>query len=232
MRSAALLAWTVAATSAPLAAVEYALPERPLAVGAEDIGGRAVAWVDWGAAGASRARDPDLIGAERDGLERWLASPEVATRFVQLSLLAEAKEDELLRTGLAEWHEEYARREQPTAFPSLVGRRRDVVPLPVWAYGLPPDIRASTQVLIFDDRDPAQRAWVLDQGRAGERMTFAYCTGWRSGQDRDDFWHDHPGVPIHPIATDRFAVFYGVTAYPARIRFAAETMDVEQGLDP
>ncbi len=215
-----------------LAGGEYAVSDQPRWFGDEDLGGRIVTWVDWGAAGASRARDPELIREERDGLRRWLKSPEVVSRYLRLSLLAEAKEQSLLEERLAEWHEDYTRREQPTAFPRQIRRTHDVVPLPVWAYGIPPDIRRSVQVLIFDDRDPAQRQWVTATGRAAQLMTFAYCTGWRSGQDRDDYWHDRPGVPIHPVATDQFAVFYGVTAYPARIVFGDETMDVVQGLDP
>ncbi len=215
----------------PLAALEYPVPDSPRAVSDEILGDRAVLWVDWGAAGGAKRCDAELIAEEQESINRFLHSPEVTGRLVQIARLGEQKEAELVRSGLAAWHQDYQKREQPTGFPRATQAVVDEVPLPVWAWGLPMDIRTSTQVLVFDDRDPAQRAWVIAEGATGERLTFAFCTGWRSGDDRDRFWRAHPGVLIHPVATDDFSVFYGVTTYPARIRFAAETMEVRQGLE-
>jgi hypothetical protein len=215
----------------PLTALEYPVPDAPRAVTDEVLGDREVLWVDWGAAGGAKRCDAELIAEEQEGLNRFLHSPELAGRLVQIARLGEQKEADLVRSGLAAWQKDYHEREQPTGFPRATQAVVDEVPLPVWAWGLPMDIRTSTQVLVFDDRDPAQRAWVIAAGATGERLTFAFCTGWRSGEDRDRFWRAHPGVLIHPVASDDFSVFYGVTTYPARIRFAAETMEVRQGLE-
>jgi hypothetical protein len=219
----------VVARSVP--GVEYAVPSAPQSVAEDTVGTEAVTWVDWGAAGGARARDPALILEEQDDFRRFLRSPELTAALLGVERHGAAKETELLRARMAAWHLDYATREQCTAFPRSDRLLHDCVPLPLWAWGVPMEIRRAAQILIFDDRDPAQRDWVLDHCHEDGRLSFAYCTGWRSGDDRDAFWKRHPVLEIHGIATDQFPVFYGVSQYPARIRFDATTMDVVQGMD-
>jgi hypothetical protein len=223
--------WPIACMlTTQLGALEYAVPQQPQSVSEESIGDRAVLWVDWGAAGGSRRRDAQLIDEEHESLRMFLHSNEMRAKMLELVRLGQERETELIRASMAAWKREYETREQPTMYPSSQHVLHDEVPLPIWAWGIPLDIRMSTQVLVFDDRDPAQRQWVLAAGRDAERMTFAYCTGWRSARDRDEFWRANPGVTIHPVATDQFSQFYCLTRYPARIRFAAESMEIVQGL--
>jgi len=208
------------------------VPEAPEQVLDDAVGGTAVLWVDWGSAGPSHARDSQLIADDQEALRRFLHSPELRADAIRLAGACDARTQAALRAHLAAWQEDYCTREQTTALPCSSGVMHAVLPLPSWAWGLPLTARDATQVLIFDDRDPRQRQWVLDQAHAPGRLSYAYCTAWRSGDDRDRFWKDHPLLGIHPVASDQFAVFYGVTAYPAQVRFASDTMNLEEGLDP
>jgi hypothetical protein len=213
---------------APLAA---AIGGHPLDVEPESVGGQAVEWVDWGDAGAAQARDPARIGAEAERLRAFLRSVECRARLLAIIQAGQARETALARAALAQAEISWQTREQPTALPRLVGASRDELPLPPWADGLPLLVRTRIQVLLFDDRDQDQRDWALTQTHDAGILSFAYCTGWSSGQDRDGFWRAHPALAVHAIATDQFAQCYGVTAYPARVRFGAETMTIDQGLD-
>jgi len=208
------------------------VPSSPGEVVDDEVGGEAVVWVDWGAAGPSHARDSQLIDADQEALRRFLHSPELRADAIRLAGSCAARTQEALRAHLAAWQEDYATREQATALPCGSHVAHAVLPLPPWAWGLPLTARAATQVLLFDDRDPRQRQWVLDQAHTPGRLSYAYCTAWRSGDDRDRFWKEHPLLGIHPVASDQFAVFYGVTAYPAQVRFETESMTLEEGLDP
>jgi hypothetical protein len=214
-----------------LTALDYPVPEKPMEIRDDILGTTPVRWVDWGAAGISQRRSIDAIAEEQESLQRWLHSPELLGRLSELSAHCRDAQSALLREQMTRWQIAYATFEQPTGI-----ARADHVSfcereLPQWAYGLPLSIRVSTQIVIFDDRDPIQRDWVLDRAKQAERMTVAICTGWRSGDDRDAFWRTHPGVTMSPVATDLFAEFYGVTAYPACIRFTQDTESIEQGLD-
>jgi len=232
--AAALLLSTlgVAGAQEPAASSVIPVPSAPGAVSDDEVGGDAVLWVDWGTAGPAHARDSQLIADDQEALRRFLHSPELKAAAISLAAASDARSQEALRAHLAAWQEDYCTREQTTALPCGQGVTRSVLPLPPWAWGLPLSIRAATQVLIFDDRDPRQRQWVLDQAHGEGRLSFAYCTAWRSGDDRDRFWKAHPLLGIHPVASDQFAVFYGVTAYPAQVRFETQSMSLEEGLDP
>jgi len=209
-----------------------AVPGAPAQVVEDEVGGEAVLWVDWGSAGSAHARDSQLISDDQEALRRFLHSPELRADAIRLAGACDARTQAALRAHLAAWQDDYCTREQTTALPCGSRVENAVLALPPWAWGLPLAARVSTQVLIFDDRDPRQRQWVLDQAHTPGRLSYAYCTAWRSGDDRDRFWKDHPLLGIHPVASDQFAVFYGVTAYPAQVRFESESMTLEEGLDP
>jgi len=214
------------------ASADSELPQTPCDVHADTVGGVAVTWVDWGAAGGARARDSQLIAEEQEALRRFLHAPELKAAVLSLAGACQDTQAQWLRARLAQCRQAYDSREQTTALPCSHHPTHEVVALPSWAWGLPLPLRASTQVLIFDDRDPAQRQWVLAHAHDDQRLSYAYCTGWTSGDDRDRFWKEHPMLGIHPVASDQFAVSYGITSYPALVRFDLETMELTQGLEP
>jgi hypothetical protein len=221
------LPWIVGEASA-----EVAAPTTPTSVYADTVGDIPVTWVDWGAAGPARARDSAMIVDEHDSLRRFLHAPEFKAEMIQLAKACQQTQKRWLREHLERLRVEYCQREQSSALPVSERQLHEVLPLPCWAFGLPMSVRDSTQILIFDDRDPRQRSWVLRHAHDQDRLSYAYCTAWTSGDDRDRFWKEHPMLGIHPVATDQFAQFYGLTSYPALVRFGLETMDLEQGLAP
>lgn len=224
--------WTSATTTA--VAVENMIRESPMDVHPQVLGDRTVTWVDWGVAGVARARSPELIREEQDALRLWIRSPELQARLYRLAAQAGAKEQELIRRSMTQWMQEYNTVEQQTAFPRRIGIQHDEIALPLWAHGIPPDVRAGIQIIFFDDRDAAQRAFVEERRRSTTLYTQAYCTGWTSGRDRDEYWSTRPGGPVAPIAigADSFVSFYQVTSFPAVITFGSvDTMTVDQGMD-
>lgn len=190
-------------------------------------------WVDWGVAGPSRARYPEIIREDVTNLQNFLRSPEALAALGKLQGLAEAKSMDLIRAELARYKQDYESIEQPTRFPRSLQRSVDEVPIPRWAWGIPLEVRSRVQVLLFDDRDPYQRGWVVREGRREDLLTHAIMTGWKTGAERDAFWKATPGVPVQPVATDMITDYYQVTVYPARITFPEEgVMRIEQGCDP
>lgn len=218
----------------PASGVEFQIPSAPLDVRPEMVGDRPVTWVEWGVSGPAKRRNPVLIREEQESLEQFLRSPELAARMVVMAGEAKTKTAAMYQRTMSKWMMDYATVEQPTAFARRVGVTVDELPTPLWAHGIPADVRSGLQVLFFDDRDPVQRAWVINRRKTQTYYTMAYCTGWRSGKDRDDFWRNQPGGPIAPIpiAADQFVDFYQVSSFPAAITFkGAEVMIVEQGMD-
>ena len=216
------------------AGVEWQPPSQPRDVGTVLVGDTPVTWVDWGVAGEARRRDPQSIREERESLERWLKSPELQARLFRLAQLGTQRETELVKQAMNRWMRDYETIEQPTNVPRRLGVSVDELPLPVWANGIPPAMRASLQIVFFDDRDPAQRAFVQERRQDTKFFTQAFATGWRSGKDRDDYWSRLPGAPVAPIPVsgDAFIRFYQITTYPAVITFGpVDTMTLQQGMD-
>lgn len=217
-----------------IVAVEWTIPEAPLSVATVESSQGNYVMIDWGVAGTARARHPQLIDEEREAMMRWIKSPEFILRMSRLQQMAEAHEKDFIQKVISQWWLEYKTLEQQTKFQRRIGRIIDEHPLPPWAWGIPLDIRGSIQIILFDDRDPVQRQFVLDRSREanGQRYTVAFCTGWKNGEDRDVFWREHPGIgQFAPLGTDDIVSYYQVADYPAVIQFGEETMKVEQGLD-
>ena len=231
-RICAITLWTLA--SQVVSGVEWQPPSRPRDVGTVILGDTPVTWIDWGVAGEARKRDPQTIREERESLERWLKSPELQARLFRLAQLGTQRETELVKQAMNRWMRDYETIEQPTNVPRRLGRQVDEVPLPSWANGIPPAMRTSMQIVFFDDRDPAQRAFVQERRQDTKYFTQVFATGWRSGKDRDEYWSRLPGAPVAPIPVsgDAFVRFYQITSFPAVITFGpVDTMMLQQGMD-
>jgi hypothetical protein len=228
--------WLLAlAALAPLQGVEYALPERPEDVAVQPVDGRPQVVVRWGRVSETLSRHPSDLRREQQLLIQRLTGPEAMAIYRQR---ARAIQDLALVAGDLQMLKMRVHRQSEPHATYLAAQQEHsqrVLPLTLGMSAIP--LRRVQRYVLFDQRDPAQTAWLVAWAQAPrlEQADIVYAIGYTSEQAIVTLTQQlRPWLPmgIDPLrAGDLLASELGVTALPAIVTTTPDDqLLVRQGL--
>jgi hypothetical protein len=207
------------------------IPGRPETVERLDNG---QVMVSWGAIGPWTRSRPEEIAAEQARFRAFFherVNREIIKRlFGDMADIGAERAD----VAIADLNRQWATQERPTDIPTKTTESSRSEPVGDHWGRLAWPVRSVMQIVYYDDRDPAQRSWLVERARrySDDHHYFHIAVAWRNRADLKGFMQLHPGLGIAALG-DATAKQLGVQRLPAVLDFPDEqSLRVREGLDP